>query len=63
MSRSPRRSGPVAGEIAGPPDDAPGAVEPAPPTAHRPLARRLNLEYAGVREPCCAGKLLGTSNP
>ena len=30
------------------PDDAPGAVAPAPPTAHRPLARRQNPESASV---------------
>ena len=42
----PEGSGPVAGEIAGHPNDAPGAVEPVSQTAHRPLTRRQNPEYA-----------------
>jgi len=42
----PAGSRPVAGAIAVPPDDAPGAVEPAPQTAHRPLTRRQNPEDA-----------------
>ncbi|MBA3892465.1 MAG: transposase [Gemmatimonadales bacterium] len=46
----PEGSGPVAGEIAVPPDDAPGAVEPAPLTAHRRLARRQNPQFLRDRD-------------
>lgn len=42
----PEGSGPVAGEIAVHPDDAPGAVEPASQIAHRLLTRRQNPERA-----------------
>ena len=45
---SGKADGHFAGEIAGPPDAAPGAVEPAPPTAHRPRACRQNPESASV---------------